>query len=259
MNAGSVLELIAIAVAASALGGALGMASGIFIVPLLTTFAHVGIGVAIGASLISVIACSCASAPDFLRAGLTNVRLAVVLEVATTAGAVLGIALVGVLSISALYAVFAVVLLVSAVQMVTRRAVSTVSGDAMSYPRRRLPAAMALMFGAGLLSALLGIGSGVLKIPAMDGALRLPIKVSSATANFMIGVTAAAGAAAYLLRGDVRTSVAAPVAIGSVAGSILGARALIRLPADGLRGAFIVALVLFSVQMSLSAAGLGGL
>jgi uncharacterized membrane protein YfcA len=257
---GSVFLLVALAVGASALGGALGMASGIFIVPLLTTFAHVSIEVAIGASLISVIACSCASAPGLLRAGLTNVRLAVVLEVATTLGALLGVALSGALTVPVLYGLFAAVLLASAVQMLTRRTdrraadVSAI-GD---LGRSRLSAGMALMFGAGALSALLGIGSGVLKIPAMDGALRLPIKVSSATANFTIGVTAAAGASAYLLRGDVRTTVAAPVAIGSVVGSILGARALIGLPPERLRAAFIVVLILLSVQMTLTAAGLGG-
>jgi hypothetical protein len=256
----SVLLLAGMAAAAGALGGALGMASGIFIVPLLTTFGGVGIGVAIGASLISVIACSCASAPDYLRAGLTNVRLAVVLEVATTSGALGGIAIAGVVSNTLLYALFAAVLLASAVQMLARRgtiASPPTPSATTEWRVPRLPAGMALMFGAGLLSALLGIGSGVLKIPAMDGALRLPIKVSSATANFMIAVTAAAGASAYLMRGDVHASVAAPVALGSVAGSIAGARALIGLDPGRLRVAFVIALLALAVQMALTAAGVG--
>jgi len=118
------------------------------------------------------------------------------------------------------------------------------------------------MYGAGLISALLGIGSGVLKIPAMDTALRLPIKVSSATSNFMIGVTASASAAAYFVRGDIDIDIAGPVALGSVIGALAGARALMGLPADKLRVFFVVVLVLFAVQMLLSALGidiLGGL
>jgi uncharacterized protein len=114
---------------------------------------------------------------------------------------------------------------------------------------------MALMYGAGLISALLGIGSGVLKIPAMDSALRLPIKVSSATSNFMIGVTAAASAGAYFLRGDIVTAIAGPVALGSVVGSVLGARILMIVPNDKIRLLFVVVLVALGVQMLLQAFG----
>jgi uncharacterized membrane protein YfcA len=115
---------------------------------------------------------------------------------------------------------------------------------------------MTLMYGAGLISALLGIGSGVLKIPAMDTALRLPIKVSSATSNFMIGVTAAASAGAYFARGDILTPVAAPVALGSVVGAVLGARILMKLPNEKLRMMFVCILVVLSVQMMLAAFGI---
>jgi uncharacterized protein len=111
------------------------------------------------------------------------------------------------------------------------------------------------MYGAGLISALLGIGSGVLKIPAMDTALRLPIKVSSATSNFMIGVTAAASAGAYFMRGDIVPSIAGPVALGSVVGSILGARALMAVSGDKLRLLFVTVLLLLAVLMFLSACG----
>ncbi len=112
------------------------------------------------------------------------------------------------------------------------------------------------MYGAGVLSALLGIGSGVLKIPAMDSALRLPIKVSSATSNFMIGVTATASATAYFLRGDIDTSVAGSVALGSVVGSIAGAKLLSILPAQRLRGLFVVILLLLAIQMFLTGIGI---
>jgi uncharacterized membrane protein YfcA len=115
---------------------------------------------------------------------------------------------------------------------------------------------MILMYGAGLISALLGIGSGVLKIPAMDTALRLPIKVSSATSNFMIGVTASASAGAYFMRGTIVTGLAAPVALGSVIGSIVGARILMRVSNDRLRLLFIVILALLGVQMLFEAFGI---
>src|SRR6202012_2565069 len=110
----------------------------------------------------------------------------------------------------------------------------------VAYDVERVPMALSMMYGAGLISALLGIGSGVLKIPAMDSALRLPIKVSSATSNFMIGVTAAASAGAYFLRGDIVTAVAGPVALGSVVGSVLGARILMIVPNDKIRLLFVV-------------------
>jgi uncharacterized membrane protein YfcA len=125
------------------------------------------------------------------------------------------------------------------------------------YRVQRVGWGMALMYGAGVISALLGIGSGVLKIPAMDTALRLPMKVSSATSNFMIGVTAAASAGAYFLRGEIVPAIAGPVALGSVVGAVLGARLLMRLSSDRLRVAFVVVLVALALQMGLAAFHLG--
>lgn len=279
------LWLFAVALGASALGGMLGMASGIFIVPILTSFAHLDIHVAIGASIVSVIACSCGGAAPFLRERLTHVRLAVVLETATTLGALSGVLLSGLIPVAALYFIFAVILALSAQQMLARRTDPVSMTDASpsadpapgkpwgaslrldsSYPDRalgrdvsyrvqRIPLGLSLMYGAGLISALLGIGSGVLKIPAMDSALRLPIKVSSATSNFMIGVTAAASAGAYFLRGEIVTAIAGPVALGSVAGAVLGGRVLMRVSNDKLRGLFVAVLVLLAVQMLLEAFG----
>jgi uncharacterized membrane protein YfcA len=266
----------AVALGASALGGILGMAGGIFIVPILTVALGVPIHVAIGASLVSVIACSCAGAAPYLRAGLTNLRLAIVLETATTAGAVSGVLLTGRIPTRALFLVFAAVLLASAHQMFARRTEQVVSrhghrpshgfhvdgvyldagGRAVPYQVQRLRLGMALMYVAGLMSSLLGIGSGVLKIPAMDSALRLPIKVSSATSNLMIGVTASASAGAFLLRGDVRPAIAGPVALGSVVGALLGARILIATSAPRLRMLFVAVLLVLSVVMVLGATGL---
>jgi uncharacterized membrane protein YfcA len=245
------LWLIAVALGTSMLGGVLGMASGIFIVPILTVFGRIDIHTAIGASLVSVIACSCASAAPFLKERLTNIRLAILLETATTSGALCGVLLAGLIPTHYLFLLFASILLLSAQQMLARR---KDQGDSSFV--RRLPLGMALMYGAGLISALLGIGSGVLKIPAMDTALRLPIKVSSATSNFMIGVTAAASAAAYFARGEILTSVAAPIALGSVLGAVLGARILMKVPNEKLRLMFIAILVILALQMLLTGLGI---
>lgn len=277
-----ILWLFVAAFAASALGGVLGMASGIFIVPILILLFGLDIHAAIGASIVSVIACSCGSAAPFLRSGLTNIRLALVLETATTLGALTGVFLIGILSTSLLYGLFATILALSAQQMLARRheAIDAgpldekswatmlrlhssfpdhASGRDVSYQVARVPLGMILMYLAGLVSALLGIGSGVLKIPAMDTALRLPIKVSSATSNFMIGVTASASAGAYFMRGDIDIDIAGPVALGSVVGALVGARLLMRLPAEKLRIFFVIVLVLLAIQMFLSAFGIQNL
>ena len=277
MNTGLFVWLMAVSVGASALGGILGMASGIFIVPILTTFGHVELHTAIGASIVSVIACSCGGSAPFLEGRLTNVRLAIVLEVATTLGALTGVFLAGIVPVSALYFLFAAILLISARQMLVRREVTAseespapgwssplqlhssypANGRLVAYRVHRLPLGLALMYGAGLISALLGIGSGVLKIPAMDTALRLPIKVSSATSNFMIGVTAATSAGAFFLRGEVVPSIAGPVALGSVLGSVLGARILLVISSAKIRVLFVIILAALSVQMLFSAFGVG--
>ena len=279
MDSGFMLWLFVVSIVASAFGGMLGMAGGIFIVPLLTTFGHIEIHTAIAASIVSVIACSCGGAATFLKSGLTNVRLAIVLETATTMGALTGVLLVGIVPSSYLYFLFTVILFLSARQMLERRhdplpasAPSVTKnqkaaprldssyphpelGGEVSYRVDRVPLGMTLMYGAGLISALLGIGSGVLKIPAMDTVMRLPIKVSSATSNFMIGVTAAASAGAYFIRGDITTEIAGPVALGSVLGAVVGARMLLIVSNDRLRLLFVIILVALGIQMLLTVFG----
>jgi uncharacterized membrane protein YfcA len=269
------LWLFAVSMAASALGGMLGMAGGIFIVPLLTIFGHIEIHTAVGASIVSVIACSCGGAAPFLKNRLTNIRLAIVLEIATTTGALTGVVLAGMVPASYLYLLFAVILFLSAHQMMAKRrnpVLDTASAPAgkwrdaleldgryhdwelgreVTYRVHRVALGLVLMYGAGLISALLGIGSGVLKIPAMDTAMRLPIKVSSATSNFMIGVTAAASAGVYFMRGSIVTEVAGPVAIGSVLGAVVGARILLLVSNDKLRLLFVAVLVVLGIQMLL--------
>jgi uncharacterized membrane protein YfcA len=124
-------------------------------------------------------------------------------------------------------------------------------GGVVRYNVDNVPAGLLMMYFAGVLSALLGIGSGIFKVLAMDGAMKLPMKVSSATSNFMIGVTATASAGAFLLRGDVRPEIAAPVAVGIIIGSWIGAWAMVRMPAMLIRRIFVVVLAIVSIQMIL--------
>lgn len=264
--------------AAGLLGGILGMASGIFIIPALTLLFGLDIHYAVGAGLISVIGCSCGSAASAMENRLTNIRLAILLEIGTTLGALTGIVLSGVFPESVLYLLFTVILLVSAHQMFLKRKKdhsptgpespadrwATKLRLNSSYPDPLLQCdvhynvdrvflGLFLMYGAGVVSSLLGIGSGVLKVPAMDSALRLPIKVSSATSNFMIGVTAAASAGVYYARGEILTSVAAPAALGSMIGAFIGSKILMRTSNSRIRTLFIIVLLILAVKMFLAA------
>jgi uncharacterized membrane protein YfcA len=263
--------------AAGTLGGILGMAAGIFVVPALTLAFGVDIRHAVGASLVSVIACSCGSAASAMENRLTNVRLAILLEIGTTLGALTGVVLGGLFPATVLYLLFAAILLVSAHQMFRKRKAPGPEGAAIppdpwavrlrlnsSYPEpvtqqeipygvTRVWLGLVLMYGAGAVSSLLGIGSGVLKVPAMDSALRLPIKVSSATSNFMIGVTAAASAGIYYVRGDVLPRIAAPVALGSMCGAYLGTKILMRTSNERIRTLFVVVLLGLAAKMFLTA------
>ncbi|SIO30130.1 hypothetical protein SAMN05444166_3611 [Singulisphaera sp. GP187] len=265
--------------AAGMLGGMLGMAAGIFVVPALTLMFGVSIRHAVGASLVSVIACSCGSAASAMENRLTNVRLAILLEIGTTLGALTGVVLGGLFPSSALYLLFSVILLISAQQMFRKRKAADDSAERLeirpdrwaarlrlhsSYPDpmtqqeiaynvSRVWLGLILMYAAGAVSSLLGIGSGVLKVPAMDSALRLPIKVSSATSNFMIGVTAAASAGIYYVRGDILPKLAAPVALGSICGAYLGTKILMRTSNERIRTLFIVVLLALAVKMFLAA------
>jgi uncharacterized protein len=264
--------------AAGTLGGVLGMAAGIFVVPALTLIFGIDIRHAVGASLVSVIACSCGSASTVMENRLTNVRLAIVLEIGTTLGALTGVVLGGIFSSSVLYLLFATMLRLSAHEMFRKRKAPSsaefcgipqdrwaatlrlnssysepITKQEIAYSVTRVWLGLILMYVAGLVSALLGIGSGVLKVPAMDSALRLPIKVSSATSNFMIGVTAAASAGIYYVRGDVLLRVAAPVALGSVCGAYLGTKILMRTSNERIRTLFVVVLLVLAVKLCFAA------
>jgi uncharacterized membrane protein YfcA len=250
------------------LGALTGLGGGIVITPLLTLAFGVDIRYAVGATLVSVIATSSGAAAAYVREGFTNIRIGMFLEVATTLGAVAGAAVALRIPTSILAVIFGIVLLYSA--YVSSRPVSVpVEGDGPDRLARRLrmdstypsvegskayhvqnvPAGFGLMFVAGVLSGLLGIGSGAVKVIAMDRAMRIPFKVSTTTSNFMIGVTAAASAGVYLKRGYVDPGLAMPVMLGVLLGSFLGARVLPKLRARVLRIVFSLVVVVLALEM----------
>lgn len=267
--------LVVLSISAGVFGAILGLGGGILIVPLLTIGFGINIHYAIGASIVSVIATSSGAAVAYLRDHVTNVRVAMLLEVATTLGALSGALLAATFSTSLLFLVFSLVLLLSAGMMLRKKSgtpyVTETNdwfahrlrlnssypdhhlGQRITYAVTRVPLGFALMYGAGMISGMLGVGSGVLKVPAMDTAMRLPIKVSSATSSFMIGVTAAASAGAYYMKGDIIPMIAAPVALGVLIGAQIGTKIMMRMKNENLRKLFLVVLVVIAVQMGIKA------
>lgn len=260
--------LMLISISAGFLGSLLGLGGGIIVVPALTLLFNVDIRYAVAASLISIIATSSGAAASFLKDHLTNLRVAVLLEIGTVAGAMTGFLISSSIRSSWLYLLFGGFLFFSSVMMFRKKSDSRATenhpwaeklklagsfpsekGEMIHYKVANVPIGLFAMYFAGILSALLGIGSGIFKVMAMDGAMKLPMKVSSATSNFMIGVTATASAGAYFLKGDIRPEIAAPVAIGIIIGSWIGAKVMTRMPASQIRKIFVVVLVIVSIQM----------
>jgi uncharacterized membrane protein YfcA len=261
--------LVALGSFAGGLLGALtGLGGGIIVVPMLTLLFGVNLRYAIGASLVAVIATSSGAAAAYVREGYTNLRVGILLEVATTVGALAGALLSGHSPTHWLGVMFGVVLLFTAYRSLRGRE-EHVPADhddrwarrlrlASDYPTpegrqaygvQAVPTGFSIMLGAGMLSALLGIGSGVVKVLAMDQAMRLPFKVSTTTSNFMIGVTAAASAGIYLHEGYIEPRIAWPVMIGVLAGAMLGARFLQRARVAWLRRLFTVVVIVLAGEM----------
>jgi uncharacterized protein len=262
------LGLFALSIGAGFIGALSGLGGGVFIVPALVVLAKMPMKVAVGASLISVVATSAGASVAFVRDGWTNLKVAMVLECATVTGALIGAYLAGVISTTVLELLFALMMLQSAYFSLEKQQddliengdpiakrlhlmgeVEDETGKLTHYEVIHFPAGATLMVVAGLMSGLLGIGSGALKVMAMDYFMHLPLKVSSATSNFMIGVTAGAGALVFLARGDVSTAVAAPVALGVTLGALTGSKVLPHANVKALRMAFVVILVLIAIEM----------
>jgi uncharacterized protein len=250
------------------LGALTGLGGGVVLVPLLTLFFKVDLRYAIGASLVSVIATSSGSAAAYVKEGFSNIRIGMFLEIATTIGALFGAYLTANIPASAIAIIFGLMLMYSAfVSRHTRpRTETELPPDPLAtklkmngtfpdtsgirqYNVYRVPAGFSVMFGAGALSGLLGIGSGALKVVAMDQAMKIPFKVSTTTSNFMIGVTAAASAGVYLSRGYIDPALAMPVMLGVLIGSLMGTRVLVKTQTKSLRLLFSSVIVLLGLEM----------
>jgi hypothetical protein len=265
-----VIVVFLISLVAGFLGALLGLGGGLIVIPALTLLLHVDIRLAIGASIISVIATSSGAAAAYVREHIANIRVAMFLELGTTTGAITGAYLAGRVHPRFLYLLFGAMLGYSAVAMLkgvhsahfsrpvgrtsrwlrlSSNYYDAASNEHVEYPVHRPILGLALMYGAGTASGLLGIGSGALKVPAMDLGMGLPMKVSTATSNLMIGVTAAASAGLYFARGQIDPFIAAPVALGVLGGALAGSHYLGRIQSERLRKVFIIVLLVIAVQM----------
>ncbi|MBF2473131.1 sulfite exporter TauE/SafE family protein [Listeria welshimeri] len=277
MDITQAVEILLISVFAGVVGSLLGLGGGIIVTPALTLIFGIDIQYAIGASIISVIATSSGSAIAYIKDGITNLRVGMFLEIATTIGAITGAFVSGLLSATALYIIFGLLLLYSAFNMIKKVGSEfpiNVKPDPLAtklnlhdsyydkslrqtvdYQVANVPAGFGVMYGAGIASGLLGIGSGAFKVMALDVFMKMPLKVSSATSNLMMGVTAAASATVYLFQGDIQPAIAAPVAIGVLVGATLGTRIMQRLKSKVIRIIFIPVILYVAFQMILEGLG----
>lgn len=253
---------------AGLVGSLTGLGGGVIIIPLLTLVLGVDIHYAIGASIISVIATSSGSAAAYVKEGITNIRIGMFLEVATTISAIIGAVVTVFINPSYIAVIFGLILLFSAVMMMKKKVDRSdndtsgrlavffklngsypTDGGLKKYAVHRVGAGFFMMFIAGIISGLLGIGSGALKVLAMDNIMRIPFKVSTTTSNFMMGVTAAASAIVYLHRGQIDPGIAMPVAVGVLFGATLGSKILVRTNTDKLKKIFAVVVIFLALQM----------
>ena len=277
-----ILQFMLIAVLAGFLGSLVGLGGGIIITPALTILFGFDIKYAIGASIVAVIATSSGSAIAFVKDHVSNMRVGMLLEVFTTAGGVVGALMAGVFSSKLLYIFFSLILLNSFYGMLKKTGLITklkkeeekvendkyadkyklnstyydkATGETVKYNVTNVPQGSLVMFGAGFASGLLGIGSGAFKVVALDTYMKLPIKVSTATSNFMMGVTATASALIYFFNGTINPVVAAPIAIGTLIGSRTGAKVMQRLDAKYIRYIFLPILLFTIINMFLKGVG----
>lgn len=273
------LQVLLIAILAGIVGSVLGLGGGIIVTPALTLLFGVSIEHAIGASIISVIATSSGSAIAYIRDRITNLRVGMFLEIATTIGAITGAFIGGLIAPNLLYIIFGLLLIYSAINMIKKKkgdqqemvemhpaAAKLKLGGSyydkavqqqITYNVGNVYGGFGVMYGAGIVSGLLGIGSGSFKVMAMDVFMKLPLKVSTATSNFMMGVTAAASAGVYLLRGAIDPHIAGPVALGVLAGATIGAQIMQRMKSKTIRMLFIPVLLYVALQMIYQGMGFG--
>jgi len=253
---------------AGLLGSLTGLGGGFIVIPLLTLLLHVNIHYAIGASLVSVIATSSGAAAAYVREGITNIRIGMFLEIATTAGALVGAVLAMYIPASYIAILFGGILIFSAINSLAKKNLGVNKESSKlalklklnsTYPTPdgpveygvvKVAGGFVMMIFAGMISGLLGIGSGALKVIAMDGIMRIPFKVSTTTSNFMIGVTASASAVVYLQRGYINPEIAMPVVIGVLLGALSGSKILVHSKSSGwLKWVFAVVVTILAIQM----------
>lgn len=272
--------LLLVGVFAGSLGALLGIGGGMIIIPILSVPMGLPMRYAIGASVIAVIATSSGSTIAYLKGDLLNLRVAMFLEIATTVGAITGAILTGVIDSKWLEVLFGIFLVYSTYNMIQKLRgkvkqdadnvsddkwakklklqgsyYDKLSGEEKYYQVTRVPGGFAMMYGAGFASGLLGIGSGVFKVIAMDTIMKMPLKPSSATSNLMMGVTAAASATVYFFNGSIHPHIAAPLAIGILIGAAIGTRLMQRIHPRLLRMIFVPILLIMGVQMILKGFG----
>lgn len=262
------LILLAGAYCAGLLGSLTGLGGGVVVIPLLTLAFGVDFHYAVGAALVASISTSSGSGSAYVKEGITNVRLGMFLEIATTIGAVCGAAIAVLLNNNTIAIIYGFVLILTAAMQQRRKSDHDgVVGSEMArrlklfgtwpqkdgtlkhYQLKHVGGGFSVMYVAGILSGILGIGSGVLKVIAMDGIMKVPFKVSTTTSNFMMGVTACASAVVYIQRGNIEPGIACPVMIGVLFGALTGARLLKRLKVTLLRQIFCVAILLVAINM----------
>jgi uncharacterized protein len=274
-----VAALFATSILAGGAGAILGLGGGILLIPVLTLFFGVDLHYAMGASIVSVIATSSGAAAAYLRTSLSNIRIGLFLALATVSGALVGAALAGIVPTRVLQLLLGLALAYSTVTTVRQLRVelpepseadplalrfglegsyfdAALDRD-VKYRADRVALGFGAMAGAGVLSGLLGIGSGAFKVLAMDHFMRLPMKVSTATSNFMIGITSAASAGIYFARGDIHPMLAAPVAVGVLVGAAGGTRLMSRLRNSTIRKAFLPVIAWLAISMILRGLGIG--
>lgn len=253
---------------AGLVGSLTGLGGGVIIIPLLTLGLGVDIHYAIGASIISVIATSSGSAAAYVKEGITNIRIGMFLEIATTISAIIGAIVTVFINPSYIAVIFGLILLFSAAMMLRKkvdRSDNDTSGrlslffklngtypsetGLKKYAVHNVVGGFLMMFIAGIISGLLGIGSGALKVVAMDNVMRIPFKVSTTTSNFMMGVTAAASAIVYLHRGQIDPGIAMPVTVGVLLGATIGSKILVNTKTDKLKIVFAVVVAFLALQM----------
>jgi uncharacterized membrane protein YfcA len=252
---------------AGLLGSLTGLGGGVVIIPLLTLVFHVDIRYAIGAALLASIATSSGAATAYVKEGITNIRLGMFLEIATTIGAVIGALIAIYTPTNTIAMLFGGILIFSAAMTLRKKnqeashegsklasllklnnSYPTKDGE-VSYKIKNVGAGFSIMTLAGIISGLLGIGSGALKVLAMDATMRIPFKVSTTTSNFMIGVTAAASAVVYLQRGYMDPGLAFPVILGVLGGAFTGSKLLTKMNPKALRIIFCVAISFVAIEM----------